>query len=229
MNNNAYNLKIENIEVSDIIDNDIPIKIENVISPEIAEENKLIETALIPSLLQALLFANGEPLSLERIVEVTTLAKDVIRENITILKEKLRCNDYGFELIEVAGKYQLRTKLEFGAYIRLLKQEKPKKLTQTALETLAIIAYRQPVVRSDIEKIRGVDTTPALKTLLERNLIKIVGHQSSPGNPGLYGTTEEFLKLFGLKGLPELPTLREIDAFVKDPGENEERESEAQA
>jgi segregation and condensation protein B len=99
-------------------------------------------------------------------------------------------------------------------------------LSAAALETLAIVAYRQPIVRSDVEKIRGVDCTPTIKTLLERGLIKILGHQASVGQPALYGTTEEFLKLFGLNSLSELPTLRDLQELERDPGESEEVDEE---
>ena len=97
-----------------------------------------------------------------------------------------------------------------------------------ALETLAVIAYRQPIVRSDMEKIRGVDVTPTLKTLLDRRLIRIVGHQETVGQPALYGTTDDFLKVFGLSSLSQLPTLRDLKELDSDPGEIPE-EPEAQA
>jgi segregation and condensation protein B len=96
---------------------------------------------------------------------------------------------------------------------------KPRRLSQAALETLAVIAYQQPVVKSEIDKIRGVDVAPTIKTLLERKLVKILGYQASVGQPALYGTTEDFLSIFGLSSLAELPTLRDLKALVREPGE----------
>ena len=109
-------------------------------------------------------------------------------------------------------------------YLTALRAAKPKKLSTQALETLAIVAYRQPIVKSDVEVIRGVDATPTIKTLLDRKLIKIVGYQDSVGHPALYGTTERFLELFGLESLRELPNLRELEAIEGDPGEIGESE-----
>jgi segregation and condensation protein B len=129
----------------------------------------------------------------------------------------------GFELLKVADKYQFRTRAIFAPYIRELKAERPRRLSAAALETLAVVAYRQPVVKSDIERIRGVDVTPTLKTLLERALVKIVGHQPTAGQPALYGTTEEFLRLFSLNSLAQLPSLRDLREFERDPGESEEQ------
>lgn len=172
-----------------------------------------------PAMLQALFFAHSEPLSTGRLSEITGLTKEEVKESLEALDEYLEDDLSGFELNEIGGGYQLRTKVKFAPYIRLLKAEKPKRLSTPALETLAIVAYKQPVVKSDIEKIRGVDSTPTIKTLLERKLIRIVGYQNTVGQPALYGTTDEFLKIFGLKGLPDLPGLREVVAIERDPGE----------
>jgi segregation and condensation protein B len=171
------------------------------------------------ALLQALLFAHAEPLSISRISEVTGWNREEVEATCARLSDELAQIGSGVELAHVAAGMQLRTKSKFGFFIRALKAEKPKRLSAPALETLAIIAYRQPVVKSDIEKIRGVDTTPTLKTLLERNLIRIVGYQNTVGQPALYATTDEFLKVFGLRGLPDLPSLREVMAIERDPGE----------
>ena len=174
------------------------------------------------ALLEALLFVNGEPLSAELICQVGGFNEDELPQYIEHLKEKLAADDRGIELVKVAAKYQFRTKSVFAPYLRELKAGGPRKLTAAALETLSIIAYRQPIVKSDIEKIRGVDATPTLKTLLERNLIKIMGHQATVGQPALYATTEEFLSLFGLSAIEDLPTLREITEIESDPGETQD-------
>ena len=174
---------------------------------------------------EALLFASGEPVALSRLAEVANVEAQEMEAALEILSELLS-GDRAIELVKVADKYQLRTKAEYGRWIQALAQVRPRRLSPAALETLSVIAYRQPVVRSDIEKIRGVDATPTIKTLLDRRLIKIVGHQATVGQPALYGTTEEFLKLFGLSSLSELPSLRDLSELEADPGEVEERSSE---
>lgn len=170
---------------------------------------------------EALLFASGEPVALERLAEVAGVKASEMEIALSLLEQHLS-NGRGIELVKVADKYQLRTKSHCSRFIQALAQVKPKRLSPAALETLSIVAYRQPVVRSDIEKIRGVDATPTIKTLLDRRLIKIVGHQATVGQPALYGTTEEFLKLFGLSSLSELPSLRDLAELEADPGESEE-------
>jgi segregation and condensation protein B len=107
----------------------------------------------------------------------------------------------------------------YAEYVRNLIAVKPRKLSQAALETLAVIAYQQPVVKSEVDKIRGVDVAPTIKTLLERKLVKILGYQATVGQPALYGTTEDFLSIFGLTSLAELPSLRDLKALAKEPGE----------
>lgn len=175
------------------------------------------------SLVEALIFASGDPISVDRLREVTRMSREEIETAIAEIREASTAqSDRGIELVLVAGKYQFRTKALHGVYLQELKAGKPRRLSAAALETLAVIAYRQPVVKSDIEKIRGVDVTPTLKTLLERELVKIVGHQATVGQPTLYGTTEQFLKIFGLSSLGELPTLRDLNDLHADPGEIDE-------
>jgi segregation and condensation protein B len=178
----------------------------------------------IKPLVEALLFAHGEPLASKRIAEIAKVDEKIIDDVLFELMESSRDSSVGVELVRIAEKYQYRTKAPFAAAIRELKAGRPRRLSAAALETLAVIAYRQPVVKSDMEKIRGVDVTPTLKTLIERNFVKIVGHQSTVGQPALYGTTEEFLRIFGLNSLSELPTLRELAELDSDPGEVEEYE-----
>lgn len=189
---------------------------------EVPEEERI-------PLLETLLFASAEPISVQRLSEITKLSQLMIQESLAALKTSLGENGRGLELVEVAGKYQLRTLPKYGGYIRILRAEKPKKLSTQALETLAIIAYRQPIVKSDVEKIRGVDCTPTLKTLLERDLIRIIGHQPTVGQPALYGTTEEFLRVFGMPDLSALPTLRDIGMLENDPGEEGEESSQEES
>jgi segregation and condensation protein B len=191
-----------------------------------AQEDGPEDRALHVGLVEAILFANGDPADLERLLLISRLNEDQLQRALSTLKERGSSDASGCELVQVAGKYQLRTKAMFSEYLREIKAEPPRRLSAAALETLAIVAYRQPIVRSDVEKIRGVDCTPTIKTLLERGLIKILGHQASVGQPALYGTTEEFLKLFGLNSLSELPTLRDLQELERDPGESEEVDEE---
>ncbi|MCL4123511.1 UNVERIFIED_CONTAM: hypothetical protein GTU68_053383 [Idotea baltica] len=158
-------------------------------------------------------------------MDVLSIDDEKLEEFLKALQEKFNNSAYGFELKKIAGKYQFRTKPEFSEIIRSLKDGGPRRLSPAALETLAIVAYRQPIIKSDIEKIRGVDASPTIKTLLERKIIKIVGHLPTPGQPALYGTTEQFLETFGISSLSELPTLRDIKEFEEEPGEANQGEA----
>lgn len=165
---------------------------------------------------EALVFANGDPISMEDLKQAlesrfSGISENDITDSISELKECFLSNEQtALSLIEVAGKYQFRTKPEYAQFISSLKADKPRRLSPAALETLAIIAYRQPVLKSDIEKIRGVDVSPTLKTLLERELVHIAGYQTTAGQPALYATSEEFLKVFGISSLKDLPNLNEL-------------------
>lgn len=176
--------------------------------------------------IEALIIAHGEPIAPARIAEITKCEPAQVRAAFERLVERYRNGTFGFELLQVAGKYQFRTRGEYATLVRELTASKPRRLSNAALETLAIVAYRQPIVKSDIERIRGVDVAPTLKTLLERGLIRIVGHQPTVGQPALYGTTEEFLKLFGLNSLSQLPTLRDLRELEREPGESAAEETE---
>jgi segregation and condensation protein B len=170
-------------------------------------------------LLEALLLASGDPLPISRIEELLLCSKDDVLALAEILKQTYADEKRGLELVNVSSKLQLRTKALYAEYVRNLIAVKPRKLSQAALETLAVIAYQQPVVKSEVDKIRGVDVAPTIKTLLERKLVKILGYQASVGQPALYGTTEDFLSIFGLTSLAELPSLRDLKVLVKEPGE----------
>lgn len=193
----------------------------------VAEGLMAVSEELRPGALEALLFASGEPVPLHNLCRLIGATKVQTEDALKRLSDNLAELGRGVELVEVAGRFQLRTKQSFGAQIRVLRAEKPKRLSPAALETLAIVAYRQPVVKSDIERIRGVDTTPTVKTLIERGLIQIVGHQQTVGSPALYGTTEEFLKVFGLKDLAALPTLREVGMIEAEPGDDGEEDEQS--
>ena len=165
----------------------------------------------IKPVLESLIFVSESPIRLETLIELLPESKEeAILAGIRQVKEDFGDSSRGLELVEVAGGYQFRTKPRWAEWVNRLKKVKTVKLSQSALETLAIIAYRQPIIRPTIEEIRGVDSGWVLRTLLERELIKIVGRKDIPGRPIVYGTTQTFLELFGLSGLSELPTLKEI-------------------
>jgi len=175
---------------------------------------------------EALLLASGDPLEFRRIGDVTGIEDSELKDILESITMKFELEDSGFELVEIAGKFQFRTRAVYAPFIQKLKAGRPRRLSPAALETLAIIAYRQPIVKSDIEKIRGVDATPTIKTLLDRSIVRIVGHKATAGQPALYGTTEKFLSIFGLRSLSELPTLRDLKELESDPGEIEEAHDE---
>ncbi len=190
---------------------------------ELSSEEKFSHSERM-ALIEALLFASGDAVTVARLRDVTGLKEEEVRDHLESLQMKYSLDEYGIELVEIAGKFQYRTKAPFGPYLQKLKAGRPKKLSHAAFETLAVVAYRQPIVKSEIETIRGVDATPTLKTLLDRGLIRIVGHRASAGQPALYGTTERFLSIFNISSLSELPSLRELRELEEDPGESGEEE-----
>ena len=173
-------------------------------------------------IIESLLFVSEEPLSVDRIRHVLDL-EDVgpITEALNRLAAEYESRKGGFFLREVAGGFQIRTRPEYKDYIKRLLQSSPTRLSKAALETLAIIAYKQPVLRSDIEYIRGVDSGGVLRMLLERKIIKVLGRKDIPGRPMIYGTTKQFLAMFDLKDLKDLPTPKEIESFGESGGEEE--------
>lgn len=139
-----------------------------------------------------------------------------IEEIINLLNEEYEKNDNAFRIINVAGGYLYSTRKEFAQYVgKLYSEIQKKKLSQSAIETLAIISYRQPVTRSEIEFIRGVNVDYIVNSLLERDLIKIIGRENTTGRPILYGTTQKFLKVLGISSLEDLPRLKEINEILK--------------
>jgi len=165
----------------------------------------------IKPVLEGLFFVSEFPVKLETLVEILPeLGKEAILEGILRIKTEYEEDSKGMELVEVAGGYQFRTKPKWAEWVQRLKKAKAVKLSHSALETLAIVAYRQPVIRPAIEEIRGVDSGWVLRTLLEKGLIKITGRKEMPGRPIVYGTTKAFLELFSLNTLSDLPTPKEI-------------------
>ncbi len=177
------------------------------------------------SVVESLLFVSDAPLSLDRLCTILEEHdRAAIRAAIVELQGDCDGEGRGIVLEEVAGGYQFRSRPENADYLRRLTRVKPARFSASSLETLAIIAYRQPVTRAEIEYLRGVDAGGVLKNLLEKRLIRILGKKDIPGKPLIYGTTREFLELFSLKDLASLPTLREINELADTPGYDEQRE-----
>lgn len=171
-----------------------------------------MERSEIKAVLEALLFVSEGPLPRRRLEAVLEgfAAPEEVASALAQLELDYASPERAITLVQVAGGYQLRTRPELAPWLKRLSAVKPLRFSQAALETLAIVAYRQPVVRSDIEEVRGVDAGGVLKALLDRKLIRILGRKDVPGRPLLYGTTPEFLEFFGLKDLSGLPTLKEL-------------------
>ncbi len=169
------------------------------------------------NLIEALLLSADGPLSLEKIREVLILIEpEEINKIIEELNQKYTENGHSFKIREIAGGFQVYTLPEYAPWIeKLWERTRFQRLSKAALETLAIVAYKQPIVKAEIDRIRGVQSDSALKTLLERNLIAIAGREKAPGRPLLYQNTEKFLSHFGLNNLKELPQLEELKTILE--------------
>lgn len=176
----------------------------------------------IKSIIESLLFVADGPLTIQRLGEVLEgVEKENLRSTLDELQEELENSRRGVRLVEVAGGYQLRTAKVNADWVKKFLGGRPARMGRATLETLAIIAYRQPITRAEIEAIRGVDVDGVINTLLDRSLIRAVARKDVPGRPFLYGTTTEFLQLFNLKDLTHLPTLKEMEEITlpEIPGE----------
>ncbi len=171
-----------------------------------------MEREEVKSVLESLLFVADGPLTVQRIAEVVDgVDKETLQELLREIQSELEAPSRGLQLVEVAGGYQLRTAKVNADWVKKFLGGRPARMGRATLETLAIIAYRQPITKAEMEAIRGVDVDGVITTLLERNLIRAVARKDVPGRPFLYGTTAEFLQMFNLKDLTELPTLKETD------------------
>ena len=168
-------------------------------------------------IIEVLLFASDSPLSSDKIQAVLKdITPDEIDTVINSLNEKYRMGEHSFAIKKIAGGYRMYTLPDFAPWIRaLFSHNRREKLSQQSLEVLAIVAYKQPIVKSDINRLRGVNSEGPIFTLLDRKLITIVGRKPSPGRPLLYGTTQEFLTHFGLKDLDDLPRIEELEMLLK--------------
>ena len=168
----------------------------------------------LKNIIETLLFIADTPLSADRIRTVVQADVQEIKDALSRLSEEYEERKGGFFLTEVAGGYQIRTRPEYAEWIKKLVQPNPLRMSKAALETLTIIAYKQPIIRSEIEHIRGVDSGGILRMLLELKLIRVLGRKEIPGRPLIYSTTKRFLEIFGLKDLKDLPTPDEIKGLV---------------
>ena len=171
----------------------------------------------LKNIVESILFVAEEPLTIDRIKRIIPEADTgEIREALQALSREYEVRRGGFYLREVAGGFQFRTCPPYTEWVKRLLQPKPPRLSRAALETLAIIAYKQPVIRSDVEHLRGVDCGGVLRALLERSLIRVLGRKEIPGRPLIYGTTRRFLETFDLKDLKDLPSPQEIESVARE-------------
>jgi len=182
-----------------------------------------LEDRELKPILEALLFVSSDPISLERLHGVLSeVPKSRLKVLLYQIEEDFLLSNRGFHLVEIAGGYQFVTRSDLSPWIKEMERVRATtRLSKPGLETLAIIAYKQPVTRSEVELIRGVDAAGVLKTLLDRKLVKIVGRKEAPGRPMLYGTTRIFLKYLGLPSLSALPTLKEFSEISEAPPDGE--------
>jgi len=216
---------LEEVESAQI---DVPDEKEEPFEKLAAAAKRLSEPR-VRTVIETLLFLSEKPLAIPELRQTTGLEPERITKAMDQLSGNYREGVCGIVLHEVAGGWQLRTSPDNSEFARRFLKVKPQRLTRAALETLAIIAYRQPVTRPEIEEIRGVDCGAVVKALLERRLVKILGKKEEPGRPILYGTTREFLEFFALKDLASLPTLREFAELSEEHREIVEKSPEGEA
>jgi segregation and condensation protein B len=166
------------------------------------------------SIVEALLFISDQPLTIERLSDVTEVAPEEVKQVLEELANEYKRGDRGFQIREVAGGYRMFSHPAYARYIeKLILSYDHRRLSQAALETLSIVAYKQPVTKADIAAVRGVNSEGVVNTLVNRGLVKEAGKQDAPGLPILYATTDRFLESFGLRSVSELPSL---DEFIPD-------------
>lgn len=175
-------------------------------------EEKELEKAL-----EALLFVGAQPLGLKQLAEFLGLEPRIVKAGLENLRNNYLLQDRGIKIVEIAGGYQMVTVAEVASYIEKMRKSPSSSLSAASLETLAIIAYKQPLTRAEVENIRGVKSEKSLNTLLEKGLIKELGRKEAIGKPILYGTTPFFLQYFGLKDLADLPPLEEGQLLELEP------------
>lgn len=173
---------------------------------------ELEDPVRLRSVVQSLLLVADGPLSPAQLTELLGIDTDwtVVRDVLLGWQQELEREDAGIRLDKVGGGYRLRTATASAPWVRAMTGRRPVRLSRAALETMAIVAYRQPITRSDVDNVRGVDSSVVLRSLLEKDLVRILGRKEEPGRPMIYGTTRKFLEVFGLEGIKELPSLKEF-------------------
>ena len=194
---------------------------------QLKEAARFASPERVRAVIEALFFAAEKPLDLQSLHETTQFEARAIQQAIAELSLAYAPGVGGVVLVDLGARWQIRTDAAVGAYVRRMLQVKPMRLTRAALETLSIIAYRQPITRPEMEDLRGVDCGAVTKALLERKLIRILGKKDEPGRPLLYGTSKEFLDLFNLRDLTQLPTLREFQELSEESRKIVEEEAPA--
>ncbi len=180
------------------------------------EEKQTRSIAEIVSLIEALIFVADEPITVKTLADVLEEDRETIEAAVEELKNEYEIREGGLQIREIAGGWQLATKTEYHEEVRKFLKTRPNaKLSLASLETLAVIAYKQPVTVPEILEIRGTQSTSAIKTLLEKRLIVMKGHKETVGRPMLYGTSKDFLIQFGLKDLTELPSIEDFEDLVQ--------------
>ena len=204
------------VEAEDVGNGESVIGADDAVSEEpatVAVTQQPVDAVMLRKVLEGAILAAGQPMSVARMLELFDEAVAPAKEEILAALQDIEaeCADRGFQLKEVASGWRFQVREELAPWVNRLWEEKPQKYSRALLETLALIAYRQPITRGDIEEIRGVAVSShIMKTLLERDWVKVVGHRDVPGRPSLYATTRQFLDYFNLKSLEDLPSLSEI-------------------
>jgi segregation and condensation protein B len=206
------------------------VEFENTELDSIEEDSDGVDSNFacpISARISALLFVSTKPLSIDALSQAAGVKPETVERELGKLIDLFSLEVHGFSLQCVAGGlWQFRTNPGAASSIHRLIPKSVRRLSRAAAETLAVIAYRQPVQRAEIETIRGVDALPTIKTLLDAKLIRVIGRGEAVGQPALYGTTEEFLEKFGLNDLSQLPTPREIAELMQEPGDVEDSEED---
>ncbi|MFY3746568.1 SMC-Scp complex subunit ScpB [Anaeromyxobacter sp. Red801] len=213
--------EVESADIDVADDKELPFE-------KLAAAARRLSADRVRTVVETLLFLAERPLTVEEMRAASGVDVERLEKALDKLSGHYREGPCGIVLHEVAGGWQLRTSPDNSDFARRFLKVKPQRLTRAALETLAIIAYRQPVTRPEIEDIRGVDCGAVVKALLERKLVKILGKKEEPGRPILYGTTREFLEFFALKDLASLPTLREFHELSEEHRDIVEKETPAE-
>jgi len=192
---------------------------------------RFVDGTRLTSVIEALIFTSPDPISWDKLASIIKeseeeldLDETVIKTIVDQLNQRFDENDLSFRIEEVGGGYTFVTQPKFHPWLSIFQHENAyRKLSQSAIESLAIVAYRQPITKPEVDKIRGVDSGYILRQLLEKMLVKVSGRADSPGKPLLYKTTSHFLKHFGINSVDELPKPREIDEILKDDDMAEHR------